>query len=259
MALSLLTKWKTLQRAIAHPGVKPSDGMVLTRFLDHLNNSTRQLNPSYQTIADATGLSRDTVMTSVKNLETIGIIKVNRSVEVGSRAAKGQRLPSNSFTINFDPTCWSEIPTTPSRKNRPPQSKITTTPVANSDYPQSEKPVEGSRKSRPKHRKEETGKDEHSNRTRAAGADVAVNVATIIFDNGRRYLQKNGIEEKQARSMLGRWRRDFGDDRLLNALREAHRQGVSEPIAFITAALRSQTNTQPNVGSRSASLGIEGA
>lgn len=175
MVAPLLIKWKTLQRAIAHPGVKPSDGIVLARFLDHLNNTTGQLNPSYQTIADATGLSRDTVMTSVRNLEAIGIISVDRTVEPGGHAAKGQRLPSNNFTVNFDPTSWSESSTTPSRKIRPPQSEISTTLAENFGHPQSKKPAGGSRKIRPKPGKEETGKEETGNgREAPAGAQLAL-------------------------------------------------------------------------------------
>ena len=91
----------------------------------------------------------------------------------------------------------------------------------------------------------------------SAEADVAVSAVTAIFDRGRKYLEAAGVAEKQARSMLGKWRKDHGDEALLRALGEASRQSVSEPIAFITATLNGRANN--GLGARSAQRGIEGA
>jgi biotin operon repressor len=150
VAITLLTKWKMQQAIIQHPAVKSSGVEVAARLLDHLNTKSLRCDPSYATIAEATGLSRDTVMSSVQDLESAGFLKVNRSVELGERAAKGQRLPSNSFEFDFSKVARSEKPTTPRRKSRPPQSEKPTTPVENSDHPQSENTGQGSRKLPPK-------------------------------------------------------------------------------------------------------------
>jgi biotin operon repressor len=263
VSLTLLQKWKLMTAIVRHPEIKAAAVEVAISMLNFLNTKTLQCNPSYQTIADATGLSRDTVMVSVQCLEAVGVLRVSRAVEAGQKANKGQHLPSNSFEFNFE---WSGVDQSVplrSRKIRPPriqgETKSATTPVYISDHPQSEKPDLGSRKSRPKYGKEETGNIEAGNVIRAAGADVAVTSAQIIYDQGLKYLQKNGIEERQARSILGRWRKDHGDDRTLYALRESHAQHASEPISFITGVLRAGLRQQPIVGSRSASLGIEGA
>jgi hypothetical protein len=263
VSITLLQKWKLTTAIVRHPAIKSAAVEVAVALLNFLNTKTLQCNPSYQTVADLTGLSRDTVMVSVQCLEALAVLEVERELNPGQKAKPGQHLPSNRFVFNFGWTGVDQSLPPPSQKARPPRSikveKSPTTPAETSDHPQSESAPLGSRKSRPKLGKEETGKEEYNNRKRAAEADVAVPSATIIFDQGRKYLERNGVEERQARSMLGRWRRDFGEEALLNALRKAHRQSVSEPISFITAALRTPKHPQQNVGSRSASIGIEGA
>ena len=139
------------------PTVTPAGVEVALCLLHHHNTKTSQCNPSYSTIAEWTGLNRDTVIKGVQSLEASGLLKVNRSVDSGHQASKGQRLPSNSFEFDFSKIDQSEKPTTPSRKSRLPRSEKPTTPVDNSDHPQSEKPIMGSRKSRPKQENLETG------------------------------------------------------------------------------------------------------
>jgi len=79
-------------------------------------------------------------MSSVQDLERYGFLKVERVVEPGERAAKGQRLPSNGFEFDWSKVATqSEKSTTPRRKSRLPQSENSTTPVDNSDHPQSKK------------------------------------------------------------------------------------------------------------------------
>lgn len=263
MAVTLLQKWKVANVLVRHPDVRSAMVEVAVALLDFLNTKTLQCNPSIATVGQKTGLSRDTVILSIADLEALGVLKVDREVERGERAVPGQNLPSNSYTFDFAWTGEGRFLPPSSRKIRPPKEKkntdIQTTPVGNSDNPQSEKPVLGSLKSRLKYGNSETGNNETEKRTRAAEADVTVNAATIIFDQGRKYLESNGVKERQARSLLGGWRRDHGDEALLAALREALSQGVSEPISFITASLRNRKLCHPAVGSRSASFGIEGA
>jgi hypothetical protein len=153
-------KWKMGQAIIQHPTIKPAGVEVAMRLLDHLNTSSKQCNPSYSTLAVATGLNRDTVITSVAALEAAGFLSVCRALEPGEPARKGQALPSNSFTFNFDRLSQSEKPTIGRRKILPPRSEKPTTPVGNIGHTQSEFSGTGSRKSRPKTEKEETEKEE---------------------------------------------------------------------------------------------------
>jgi len=52
------------------------------------------------------------------------------------------------------------------------------------------------------------------------------------------YLTANGVIEKQARSMLGKWRKAHGDDAVVAAVKRASEATASEPIPFIEATLR---------------------
>jgi len=70
----------------------------------------------------------------------------------------------------------------------------------------------------------------------------AVDFTKEVFDRGVAFLSKYGTAEKQARSLIGKWRKDAGDTETFNALRDANREGVSEPVAWITARLRPREN-----------------
>jgi biotin operon repressor len=211
MAITLLMKMKMLQAIIQHPAVKPSGVEVAARLLNHLNTRSLQCNPSYASLADATGISRDTVMASVQDLEAAGFLKVKRSVELGTLAAKGQRLPSNSFEFDFSKIARSEKPTTSRRKSRLPQSEFPTTPVENPDHPQSENTGEGSLKSRPKAGKEETGNLETGNRTQPAVAGQLALLDQTISD-ATVQKQKRGNGKKRTRKT----KTDLPDDWVLS-------------------------------------------
>lgn len=198
MAITLLMKWRMLQAIILHPAMKSSAGVVAARLLDHLNTTSLRCNPSYATIAQATGISRDTVMSSVQDLEAAGFLKVKRPVERGERATKGQRLPSNDF--EFD---WSKGAT---------QSENPTTPVDNSDHPQSEKPPRGSRNLPPKAGKEETGNLETGNRNHPAVAGQLALLSEPLSEIFPAQKGKAGNGRKQSR----RTKTELPDDWVLS-------------------------------------------
>ncbi len=52
------------------------------------------------------------------------------------------------------------------------------------------------------------------------------------------FLIENGKDEKGARKLLGRWRRDHGDGAVQAAVAKARSNATSEPVAFIEACLR---------------------
>jgi len=68
----------------------------------------------------------------------------------------------------------------------------------------------------------------------------AVDFTKEVFDRGVAFLGKYGTSEKQARSLIGMWRKDAGDVQTFNAFRDANREGVTEPVAWITARLKPQ-------------------
>lgn len=59
------------------------------------------------------------------------------------------------------------------------------------------------------------------------------------------YLTSSGVPDKQARSMLGGWRKRFGDGEVAAAVADAQRQAVSEPVPYIEATLRRRGDNAP--------------
>lgn len=58
-----------------------------------------------------------------------------------------------------------------------------------------------------------------------------------VFDRGVAFLGRYGIPESKARPLIGKWRKEAGDADTFNALKDASREGVTEPVAWITARL----------------------
>ena len=56
-----------------------------------------------------------------------------------------------------------------------------------------------------------------------------------IFDTGVTLLTGNGVPEKQARSLVGKWRSQVGDEKLAGILVGAGR--TTEPVAYVTKAV----------------------
>lgn len=76
------------------------------------------------------------------------------------------------------------------------------------------------------------------------------------FDYGLKYLCLNGQAAGGGRSLLGRWRKQYGNEMLAAVISEAEALAVSEPVAWITAALKTRSGeidgsstTRPYTGS----------
>ena len=63
-------------------------------------------------------------------------------------------------------------------------------------------------------------------------------IAEVLWTRGVAYLVRNGVKERQARSIMGRWRKESGDAAVFEALKRAAGEGAAEPVAFITAVLK---------------------
>ena len=79
---------------------------------------------------------------------------------------------------------------------------------------------------------------------------ASADAAKVIFDSGKRILSAAGVPSQKAGSMLGKWRRDHGDDALISALGKAQREGAIDPIAFIEGCFRHKAKTanHPQIG-----------
>jgi hypothetical protein len=73
------------------------------------------------------------------------------------------------------------------------------------------------------------------------GAGAPVDKAKVTFGACLAYLVENGRDERSARSLLGKWRRDHGDDAVHVAVDKARARaaGTSDPVSYIKACLRS--------------------
>lgn len=69
--------------------------------------------------------------------------------------------------------------------------------------------------------------------------------AQEIFDRGVRMLVDTGTPERQARGVIGRWRKQHGTEAVRLALDDAAHASPTAPIAWITAALKRQTDRAP--------------
>lgn len=67
---------------------------------------------------------------------------------------------------------------------------------------------------------------------------VALDPARTLFTEGLAYLRSVGVSEPNARQLLGKWRKLVGDGRAIELLHRANAEAVSEPVAWIEAALK---------------------
>lgn len=59
-----------------------------------------------------------------------------------------------------------------------------------------------------------------------------------LFDQCVGLLTESGVTEKQARSLTGKWRKDYGDVATARAVRLASAEAATEPVAYIEATLK---------------------
>ncbi len=62
-------------------------------------------------------------------------------------------------------------------------------------------------------------------------------VPKMIFDLGVRLLTEAGSKPTHARSLLGKWRRDFGDSGVLVALTDCQAKNISNPVEWLPKRL----------------------
>ena len=68
--------------------------ITLLMLANYASNENGDCYPSINTLAEVTGMSRDSVMRAIKSLEEVGMLRVNR------RQVEGVNLP-NSYTLNL--------------------------------------------------------------------------------------------------------------------------------------------------------------
>ena len=77
-------------------------------------------------------------------------------------------------------------------------------------------------------------------------ADAAGDLTKLVFTRGLAWLQaETGKPEAACRSLLGKWRRDYGDEALISVLGRAQRHGPVDAIPWIEAAFRESERRTP--------------
>lgn len=96
----------------------------------------------------------------------------------------------------------------------------------------------------------ETDTDTDNTLAKAKGADAPQNVVQIdplkaLFDQGVSLLTGSGVGDKQARSLIGKWRRDYGDGKLLEALTDCRARSPTNPLEWMVKALAARGYEDP--------------
>lgn len=96
--------------------------------------------------------------------------------------------------------------------------------------------------------------DKISSEAKASGTIVphpAADFAKVIFDSGLAMLTASGRTERDARSVIGRWRKSNSDAAVLDVFRRAEIEQPSDPLEWIAKALEASHGKQPQAVSRS--------
>lgn len=85
-----------------------------------------------------------------------------------------------------------------------------------------------------------------------SGADAPPDPEKVMFDGGIRLLTAVGKTSDQARSIIGKWKRDFSTPEVIAALGEAQRHGAIDPVGYVTKTLgdtrRRERASEPRIG-----------
>lgn len=73
--------------------------------------------------------------------------------------------------------------------------------------------------------------------TEAKASDASVDFAKQLWERGVAFLGKHGVAEKQARKLIGKWRKDYTDADIFDAFASCNKEGVIDPAPWITARL----------------------
>lgn len=100
----------------------------------------------------------------------------------------------------------------------------------------------GPSEDQPRTTQEQGKQDTSSNELGVPPADTA----KAIFDHGVALLAASGHDPRASRSIVGRWRKDFGDGLILQGLLEAKARAISNPVEWMPRWLAG--NSKPSGG-----------
>ena len=85
----------------------------------------------------------------------------------------------------------------------------------------------------------------HSSDTKVSGAEAPpIDPVKAMFDAGVDLLTATGLPAKQARSLIGKWRGQAGDDEVRLGIAEAQAARISDPVPWLTARFASRSSSK---------------
>lgn len=79
-----------------------------------------------------------------------------------------------------------------------------------------------------------------------------------VWKRGVPFLCENAVSEKHARSMIGKWLRDYGGDAVFSALAEAKKSATGDPVPYVNRILAKTDGLVPSLDELYAKLQAEG-
>lgn len=109
------------------------------------------------------------------------------------------------------------------------------------ETPPASKPLASARPETETEGETDTLEPSGSNGAVAPRTPSAIDLKAAVFASGVPLLTGSGTTDANARSMLGRWRSDYGDGAVLDALSAAAAESPSQPIPWIRRALENRS------------------
>jgi uncharacterized protein YdaU (DUF1376 family) len=82
-----------------------------------------------------------------------------------------------------------------------------------------------------------TDTDTDTDKTEAKASDASVDFAKQLWDRGVSFLSRHGTPDKQARTLIGKWRKAYTDTDIFDAFAACSKEGIIDPVPWITAKL----------------------
>jgi len=92
------------------------------------------------------------------------------------------------------------------------------------------------------HTDTDTDKERTLPSDKSSGRGASADFERAIFTRGVQFLIRHGTAEKQARSIIGKWRKSHPDGRIFEAFADAARNAAVEPVGYITRILEGAEN-----------------
>lgn len=71
----------------------------------------------------------------------------------------------------------------------------------------------------------------------AKASDASVDFAKQLWERGVAFLGKHNVPDRQARTLIGKWRKAYTDTDIFDAFSACSKQGAIDPVSWITARL----------------------